>query len=205
MNYPVKLIEVTTKTGDYYVHPETGLQARNPFIIEAETVYILLGSDGNFAIIDLADFPAVAKMRWSDDRYGPGYARTSHRQAGKQVHLRLHRFLYSQEATGWFVDHINCLRWDCRRANLRLCTRGQNALNRSVNVSNTIGHKGVRKNKSSGLYFVQIKTKGKQFRVGEFLTPEDAARGYDFLAAKFFGEYAHLNFPSHLGKSISIR
>jgi hypothetical protein len=111
-------------------------------------------------------------------------------------------------ANGLQVDHINGLRWDCRRSNLRLCTKIENMLNRAPNIKNSTGYKGIQRHKS-GYYYVQIKHLGQQYRVGKFETPAEAARGYDFLAGKFFGEFARLNFPDdtyepHLGLSVVI-
>jgi len=178
-------------SGEYYNHPDIGIEAKNPYVLVGDTVQISL-CDGTFAVVDASDFHRVAHLRWSPD--GNGYAQTRLCHQGKITNPRLHGFLLGEEADGWFVDHVSGCRADCRRANLRRCTRAQNVLNRAVNVSSAFGYKGVRQHKS-GFYFVQIKNRGKQYRVGEYETPEEAGRAYDFLARKFFGEWARLNFP----------
>ncbi len=167
------------------------LLVKNPLIVDGDAVRILLHG-GEVALIDLADLPAVAHLRWTPD--GLGYARCRSWCNGKLEYPRLHRFLFGPKAEGWYIDHINGRRWDCRRANLRLCSRSQNVLNRAPNVANRTGFKGVQRHKS-GFYFVQIKHCGQQYRVGNYETPEEAARAYDFLAGKWFGKWARLNFP----------
>lgn len=178
-------------SSEYYNHPEVGIESKNPYLLVGDIVYIVL-CDGTFAIVDESDFLRIAHLRWSPDGYGYAQTRLSHQ--GKVTNPRLHRFLLAEEAKGWFVDHISGCRADCRRANLRCCTRAQNALNRAVNVANTLGYKGIQRHKL-GHYFVQIKNLGKQYRVGKYDTPEEAAKAYDFLATRFFGEWARLNFP----------
>ncbi len=128
---------------------DADLLVKNPLIVDGDTVRIVLHG-GRFALIDLVDLPAVAHLRWSPD--GNGYAHCRVWHDGELRYPRLHRFLLGDAAEGWDVDHINGQRWDCRRANLRPCSRRQNGLNRRANTGNQFGLKGVQRHKN-GEYF----------------------------------------------------
>ena len=188
---------VTSTESTALPHPEAGVQVKNPIeIVGSNAVRLLLGG-GGYAIIDLADLPKVAGYRWSRDR---GYAQTAVKIGGRKINVRLHR-LIMEPTDGRYIDHRDGDRGNCQRSNLRFCTRYENCLNRGANVLNRTGYKGVRQHKS-GLYFVQIKQHGKTFRVGDYETAEQAARAYDFLARRFFGDFARLNFPEDGDKAL---
>ena len=180
-----------TSTGDAASSgPEAGVQVRNTIeIVGSNTVRLLLGG-GGYALIDLEDLPKVAGYRWSRDR---GYARTAIIKGGRKATVRLHRLLMSP-ADGQFIDHRDGNRGNCKKSNLRPCTHYENCLNRAASAANATGFKGVRRHKS-GYYFVQIKQHGKSVRVGKYALPEEAAHAYDFLARRWFGSFARLNFP----------
>lgn len=95
-------------------------------------------------------------------------------------------------ARGLRTDHINRDSCDNRRANLRICTNRQNLLNSKTRL-NKSGYKGV--HLRYGKYWAIVRPHGEDCRAGGFESPEDAARAYDALAVKHFGEYAGLNFP----------
>ena len=135
----IPLVLIFAPTGARYTHPETTIEARNPFVVEEETVRILLHG-GDFVLIDCDDFPRLASLRWSSS--GNGYAQTNYRVGAKTTRLRLHRFLCGPAADGMIVDHINGIPQDCRRSNLRFCTARENVLNRGPNKSSRTGYSG---------------------------------------------------------------
>lgn len=102
--------------------------------------------------------------------------------------LYIHRIIMNPPL-GFEVDHINGDRTDNRRSNLRLCTRRQNNLNRSVSSANKIGYKGVSKYKN-GKWNARISTAlGVYKSLGIFKTPEDAAKAYENAARELHGEF----------------
>jgi len=88
---------------------------------------------------------------------------------------------------------------DNRDENLRVATQQQQVWNRRKQRSNTTGFVGVSFFAEGPKYRAQIRINGKASFIGIFpYTPEgliDAAHAYDAVAIRYFGEFAHLNFP----------
>lgn len=95
---------------------------------------------------------------------------------------------------GMDVDHISGSLMDCRRSNLRICTRGQNNMNRKVD--NKTGFKGVYWHGVAQKWAARIMFERKSYHLGLHTTPEDAAKAYDMKAKELFGKFARLNYGS---------
>lgn len=110
----------------------------------------------------------------------------------------MHRFILGVSDTSIHVDHINCIKLDCRKSNLRLCTPAQNNMNRNASTHKRKGviYKGVFQVSGSSNWRAALRVNGRQLHLGSFLTQEEAAITYDEAAKKHHGEFARLNFPS---------
>jgi hypothetical protein len=73
------------------------------------------------SIIDIEDLDLVKPYTWS--LYTGGYIRSA------KLRTSMHRFLMSPIPDGMQVDHINRIRLDNRRSNLRIVTRSENMKN----------------------------------------------------------------------------
>ena len=91
-----------------------------------------------------------------------------------------------------YVDHINGDGLDNRRANLRLCSKAENAKNRALNSNSTVGLKGVTRD-PSGAYRAQIANEGRKITLGRFRCALAAAAAYDAAALRLHGEFARTN------------
>jgi hypothetical protein len=112
--------------------------------------------------------------------------------------LLLHRLLLSPPE-GLVCDHVNGDGLDNRRANLRVCTFGENLMNTRLYRNSTTGLKGVTKAHldrfGAQRYRAQIQVRGVPHSLGCFGSATEAAKTYDRAALKHFGEFAVTNFP----------
>lgn len=152
-------------------------------------------SRGKFALIDEEDADRVLTHKWCAVCPDPRSKVPVWYGSGKDEHAKnryLHRFILSAPQ-GTEVDHINGDGLDCRRVNLRLATRAQNAANRETERGAS-GFRGVYRD--DGRWTACVESKTKRYRMYGFKSPEDAARAYDDMARKYHGEFARLNFPA---------
>lgn len=141
-------------------------------------------TQGKIALIDDEDFDMVSAHKWYYN--GDGYARS-----GK--HVLLHRLILNAKSDE-YVDHKNRNGLDCRRDNIRLCTKSENGMNRGLDKDNTSGFKGVTFNRNCKKFQAQIKANGKYFYLGLFDNAEQAGKAYDEAALRLFGKFARTNY-----------
>lgn len=146
-------------------------------------------SQGKEAIVDDEDYERLNIYKWS---YGTGgYAERRPwnwilRSQGPKTFL--HRAIM-HATKGDLIDHINGNPLDNRRANLRFCTQHQNQANRPrLNKNNTIGFRGVAKNRAR--WSAKCRVNYKNVHIGTFDTPQAAAEAYNAFARRTFGEFA---------------
>lgn len=144
--------------------------------------------DGRYFQYDAVDAELVGAHRW---HIVAGYVQTEvgDRRRGTRRHLRLHRLITNAPA-GVLVDHRNRNKLDNRRANLRVADRSTNGMNRSAQLNNTSGFKGVSLHKKTGRWRAYITVHKKTRHLGLFATPELAHEAYVRAAAELHGEFA---------------
>lgn len=87
---------------------------------------------------------------------------------GRWTGVLLHRLIMGAPA-GLDVDHINHSMLDCRRANLRLCTRSENLQNRRGAMStSTSGLRGVSWDRAREKWRAHLTIKGRYVDLGRF-------------------------------------
>lgn len=143
-----------------------------------------------FSLVDDEDFERFGKFRWWC--HSAGYVCGRYLGSWKVSGVYLHKLIMSPP-TGLFVDHINGIRLDNRRCNLRICTRQQNNSNKRRKYKNISGYKGLQK---TGRYgwgaFIVCDT--QKIWLGTYGDKEEAAWVYDQAALQLFGEFAKTNF-----------
>lgn len=151
--------------------------------------------NGYEILIDTEDIPRINCFKWYltyDAKKQPKYVKALLGDAsnkGKRWDIYLHRYVMSFPNN--LVDHSNRNTLDNRKCNLREATPQQNVAN-SKRKLNRYGFIGVAKSNSK--YTAAISYKGKYIRSKVVNTPEEAAKMYDSMAKKFYGEFAITNF-----------
>lgn len=144
-------------------------------------------SDGRVAIIDLADVPHAEGFNWfASSSRACAYAARQIVRSGKRTNIQLHR-LISNAQPGQFVDHIDGDTLNNRRANLRIATLAENAMN-SGDRPNRTGLRGVWLHGRG--YYASIQKAGKKRHDGPYPTPEAAYARRRELETEMFGEFA---------------
>lgn len=157
-------------------------------------------SKGKFAIVDDADFEWLNQWKWSytghmrGEQFGYAVRRVyPNGRYEKGVTILMHRLIMcpSNEQQ---VDHIDNDRLNCRRLNMRLCSRRENLCNKIRAKNNKTGFKGVCWHKINKVWTAYITAAGVRMHLGCFKDKASAARAYDRAAKEFHGRFAHLNF-----------
>lgn len=150
-----------------------------------------LHTPGHFALVDNADFADLQRFRWYLRKgKNTNYAFRWDRELKRAVALHQHLMPLPP---GKCVDHINRNGLDCQRSNMRESTPSLNRAN-ARKRHNATGYQGVQQHGSS-TWTGHIECQGILYSASRFPTPEDAARWYDEMAIRLFGEFAVLNFP----------
>lgn len=156
-------------------------------------------SSGRVVIFDKEDEAKILKYNWVEQP--DGYIRSTGKPA-----ISLHRFILNLTSNDKIdVDHINGIKWDARKSNLRLATHQQNTQNKLLQKSNTSGVKGVcyRKQKDKRhpgwekkCWYARIGVNGKTYCKYFPYTNEGLQQGkkwYDQMSQKYHKDFAKTN------------
>ena len=145
---------------------------------------------GQVALVDDGSFNLLSQYRWHAGKNPNGKFYARRKSNGENEHM--HRMILNAP-NGLDVDHVNGDSLDNRRANLRLCTRSENNMNRGVQCNNSSGYKGVTWNKRKNKFCAQIRKEKRHYHCGYFDKPKDAAISYDMVALMLYGDFAITN------------
>lgn len=153
-------------------------------------------SKGKFALVDAADFEKVNAKTWTVLVSKTVSYALFREQATKRT-VFLHRWIMDVSDESMLVDHINFNGLDCRKQNMRVCSKSENNRHsRKWRTPTYSKFKGVSfDSRYRAKWSAQLHTGGKKIYLGRFQTEELAAQTYDSAAKLHFGEFARLNFP----------
>lgn len=150
-------------------------------------------TQGFTAFVDDEDFELVSAFKWQVSKTPDGrtYA-ISTVYNPKKMTVRMHRLVLGFPKS--LVDHINHNCLDNQKHNLRVCTPRQNS-------QNSIGRPAVRKSvfkgvslhRGSNKWRPRLTFNGKSLSFGLYKTELEAAKAYDGMAKKLYGEFACTN------------
>lgn len=143
--------------------------------------------DGNIFYFDLGDYIRIKDFCWYQDP--DGYILTC---IGKNKNIRMHRYLLNAKEE-FDVDHKSGETWDNRRINLRICTRTNNNMNRTLQKNNTSGVTGVKFHKPTNKWQVGIQLNNKQIYLGLFESFDEAVAVRKQAEEIYFGEWSFDN------------
>jgi hypothetical protein len=174
-------------------------------------------SDRAVVLIDVDCWAHLQQYHWvvlEDKETGePSYVvcdlQSAHpRSMHRECYIRRH----GEIPAGLVIDHANRVRTDCRTANLRACTKSENACNRRKPVkkhgNSSSKYKGVWRKKARVLKNGLIRAEKKPFvcevrvkaqkrkHTSCHADEKDAARKYNAVASEWMGKYALLNVIS---------
>lgn len=152
--------------------------------------YFIPLTKGMFSVVDYEDYVEFIKRNWTTKESGGKKFYAVFRN-GKDI-LKMHR-LITNCPDGKMVDHINGDTLDNRRSNLRVCSSHENQCNQKLNSRNASGYRGVFWDNGRGKWCAKINCKGKQITAGYFESKENAATAFNFLSAKYHGEFGTYN------------
>jgi len=142
------------------------------------------------AVVDASDFEWLDQWNWC--AAWSDFTKSFYAQRYRGVSMA--REILGCEK-GEDAEHWNGNTLDNRRQNLRKATRQQNCQNRKMRSDSKCGFKGIRWHKADSNWQVRIQHQGKRLHGGSFHTAEEAARAYDTIAQRLYGQFARLNFP----------
>jgi len=123
--------------------------------------------------------------------YARGYERIHILKKDYKSH-RICWFLYYDNFPKTQIDHINGIKNDNRKINLREATPSQNNQNTTIGIKNKSGYKGVNKRVSiiKKPYRAEISYNGNKKHLGYFHTKEEAHTAYVEASLKYHGEFS---------------
>jgi hypothetical protein len=134
-------------------------------------------------IVDDSDYESLSEYVWHLN--GSGYAQTNI----KDKSVFMHRFLLGLSyKDGFQCDHINGIRTDNRRKNLRVCSFEENMRNKNVQKNNKLGVKGVHKTRH-GNYITGVWKNKQYICFGVYDTIEQAIEARKIKGKQIHGEF----------------
>jgi hypothetical protein len=151
---------------------------------------------GLVALVDDEDFERLNQYKWQATKARRTfYAVRTERVDGCRRTVAMHCVL-APAPVGLEVDHRDHDGLNNTRANLRVCTRAQNAANQLRKAEgDSSEYKGVSWDTEKQAWLVSIKQNNAGRYVGRFDDEVTAALAYDEAARTAFGEFASVNFP----------
>lgn len=162
----------------------------------SENTRLIPLTQGQFAIVDEADFEWLTQWKWTAERRRTTWYAirgvNADNPCGRRT-LRLHRFILAAPAS-LCVDHADGDGLNNTRSNLRVCTPAENSQNQKAQRQlKSSPYKGVSWDKRVEKWQAYIKKEGRKQSLGYYTCEDEAAAAYNVAALSLFGVFARLN------------
>ena len=161
--------------------------------IHEDLVYFRLPT-GEIAVCDYIDWIDKLDKREEWCLIGDSVSYSDYKST--QQNIPMQGLILGNSSNARQIDHINRNRLDNRRINLRFTTPSQNVTNSGP--KNGKKYKGTTFDSERNKWIAAIQIDGKTRHLGRYENEEQAARAYDNMAFKVWGEFAYLNFPNEM-------
>jgi hypothetical protein len=155
-----------------------------------DAVVLVPLTKGLVAQIDFMDIDKLDDGNWC--AFVPNDSNTAYAcRAYGNKNVLLHRRIMDAPP-GVEVDHRDTNGLNCRRHNLRFCTRQQNSRNKAVRQDSRSGLKGAIWDNRAGKWKAEIWVSGRSKYLGLFSSAAEAHAAYRAAALTEFGEFARM-------------
>src|SRR5207249_5798298 len=148
-------------------------------------------TQGQVALVDDEDYYWIIKNKWCYNSSCGAVRRRKNHESRPNRLAYMHREIleyYKINTNGLHIDHVNGIKTDNRKQNIRTATSSQNAANMFK-----YGSKGIDYRPDKRKWRARIKINYKQIFLGHFDSEQEAMQAYNTAARKYFGEFARTN------------
>lgn len=117
--------------------------------------------NGEFFYFDLEDYDLIKNYRWSKKERGYIYTKQENK------YIRMHRLVMNCP-DDMDIDHINHNTMDNRKSNLRIVTKSQNHMNKTIYKNNTSGVKGISWDSRKNKWLVELQKENTKIKIGRY-------------------------------------
>lgn len=153
---------------------------------EMDNYFIGYDSHNREFYFDKEDYAKIQQYTWYV--HTNGYVRAREKKTCREI--TFHRFILNLDNCSFpLVDHINGLRFDNRKNNLRKVNYSQNMMNSKT--YNPSGFRGIYLNRKNNKWRARICVGGKRISLGEYVDIYDAVCARQEAEKLYYGEYRY--------------